>query len=165
MTDGTAVCTQYSANTLGDVFAGENKQGLISGADTYATKYVIAGAKIEDLAKVQQKGHSEYTMIDNDGNMMGKVAMNAIYSADKNTCTFTTTTTMCKETETVITTNTTDTMKQTSGGWFGGGGCNGSGGIFATSTCKKTHTVTQHYAGSPCKEFGEPQTTTQNIKM
>ena len=163
--DGTAVCTQYSANTLGDVFEGENKQGLISGADTYATKYVIAGAKIADLAKVQQKGHSEYTMIDNDGNMMGKVAMNAIYSADKNTCTFTTTTTMCKETEVVITTDTYDSMKQSSGGLFGGGGCNGSGGLFATSSCEKVHKVTQNYAGSPCKEFGEPQTTTQNIKM
>ena len=163
--DGTAICTKYSANTLGDVFSGTNKQGLISGADTYATKYVIAGAKIEDLAKVQQKGHSEYTMIDNDGNMMGKVAMNAIYSADKNTCTFTTTTTMCKETEAVITTTTEDKMSQTSGGWIGGGGCNGSGGIFSFSTCDKSHKVTQHYAGSPCKEFGEPQTTTQNIKM
>ena len=163
--DGTAICTKYSANTLGDVFAGTNKQGLISGQDTYATKYVIAGAKIEDLAKVQQKGHSEYTMIDNDGNMMGKVAMNAIYSADKNTCTFTTTTTMCKETEAVISTNTYDSMTQKSGGLFGGGGCNGSGGLFTSSSCKKTHIVTQTYNGSPCKEFGEPQTTTQNIKM
>ena len=163
--DGTAICTKYSANTLGDVFSGENKQGLISGADTYATKYVIAGAKIEDLAKVQQKGHSEYTMIDNDGNMMGKVAMNAIYSADKNTCTFTTTTTMCKETEAVITTDTYDSMKQSSGGFLGGGGCNGSGGLFSSSSCEKVHKVTQNYAGSPCKEFGEPQTTTQNIKM
>lgn len=163
--DGTAICTKYSANTLGDVFSGTNKQGLISGADTYATKYVIAGAKIEDLAKVQQKGHSEYTMIDNDGNMMGKVAMNAIYSADKNTCTFTTTTTMCKETEAVITTDTYDSMRQSSGGLFGGGGCNGSGGLFTSSSCEKVHKVTQNYAGSPCKEFGEPQTTTQNIKM
>ena len=47
----------------------------------------------------------------------------------------------------------------------GGGGCNGSGGIFSFSTCDKSHKVTQNYAGSPCKEFGEPQTTTQNIKM
>ncbi len=163
--DGTAICTKYSANTLGDVFSGTNKQGLISGADTYATKYVIAGAKIEDLAKVQQKGHSEYTMIDNNGNMMGKVAMNAIYSADKNTCTFTTTTTMCKETEAVITTNTYDSMSQSSGGLLGGGGCSGSGGLFSRSSCEKVHKVTQNYAGSPCKEFGEPQTTTQNIKM
>ena len=35
--DGTAICTKYSANTLGDVFSGTYKQGLISGADTYAT--------------------------------------------------------------------------------------------------------------------------------
>ena len=163
--DGTAICTTYSANTLADVFEGTNKQGLVSGQDTYATKYVIAGAKIADLAKVQQKGHSEHTMLDKDGNMMGKIVMNAMYSADKNTCMFTTSTTLCKETEAVITTDTRDYMDQSSGGLVGGGGCSGQGGVFTISNCEKESTTTQSYQGSPCKEYGEPQTVTQSIKM
>lgn len=162
---GKARCTQFSANTLADVFAGKNKQGLVSGQDTYATKYIIAGAKIADLAKVQQKGHSEHTLLDKDGNMMGKIAMSAMYSADKNTCMFTTSTTFCKETEAVITTDTRDYMDQSSGGVIGGGGCSGQGGILTKSDCEKEYSVTQSYHGSPCKEYGEPQTTTQSIKM
>lgn len=163
--DGTAICTAYSANTLADVFAGENKQGLVSGQDTYATKYIIAGAKIADLAKVQQQGHSEHTMLDKDGNMMGKIVMNAMYSADKNTCMFTTSTTLCKETEAVITTDTRDYMDQSSRSLIGDGGCSGQGGILTTSDCEKESTTTQTYQGSPCKEYGEPQTVTQSIKM
>ena len=161
---GDAICTQYTANTFENVFSDEGEKGM-SGEDIYSTKYTISGAKLTDLAAVQQKGHAEFTQTDSKGNMIGKVAMSAVYSPNNNTCTITTTTTLCSDLETVITTDTTTTCK--SGGFTqgGGSGCKGGGGVLNIGGGKKITTVNQTFEGLACENFMEPTTTTTNIKM
>ncbi|MBR1953961.1 MAG: hypothetical protein IKA25_02705, partial [Alphaproteobacteria bacterium] len=161
---GEAFCTKYTANTFENVFSSDTTTGM-SGEDIYSTKYTISGAKLSDLATVQQKGHGEFTQTDSKGNMIGKIAMSAVYSPDKNLCTLTTTTTMCANMETVITTDTTTSCK--SGGFtlLGGNGCKGGGGILNIGGGKKTTTVDQTFEGVACQEFMSPTTTTTQIKM
>ncbi|MBO5946628.1 MAG: hypothetical protein J6Q44_00600, partial [Alphaproteobacteria bacterium] len=72
--NGEAICTQYTANTFENVFSDEGTKGM-SGDDIYSTKYTISGAKLSDLAAVQQKGHAEFTQTDSKGNMIGKIAL------------------------------------------------------------------------------------------
>ncbi len=162
---GVAVCTKYSAQTFDNVFASSSDTGL-SGDDMYSTKYTITGAKLADLASVQQKGHSEFTQTDSYGNMVGKIAMSSVYSPDKNTCTLTTTTTMCETMKEIITVDTTTTCRSGGISILGGGGnCDGGGGLFGLGGSSKTTTVNQTFEGVACTKFMEPTTTTTTVKM
>ena len=152
-TDGEAVCNKYEAPKIEAVFGNTTDSGDkigISGNNLYSTKYVIPGADMSELAAVMQSGHSEYTQVDSMGNMIGKIAMSSVYSAENNTCTITTTTTMCKSMDAVILTNT-EKKRGIMGMFFGIGR-------------KKTET-TQSYAGNVCTEFADPVTTTNTVKM
>lgn len=158
------VCKKFSTGNFEDVFADSKASGYTS-EGKYNTKIVIAGAKLQNLASVQQKGHSEYVQTDKDGNMLGKLMMSATYSSATNTCTLVTTSTMCKNQEAVITTDTIDSCTQTTFSLVGGGGCGGGGGIFSTTTSTHEHRIEQNFEGAVCTEFGEPQTTETDIKM
>ena len=162
--DGEAICAKYDVASYDNIFS-ESKATGITGDDIYSTKYVITGAKIADIAASQQQGYSDFTQTDSFGNMVGKVSMSAVYSSGTNTCTITTTTTMCKNAEAVITTDTSE--KCNSGGITigGGGGCKSGGGIVNIGGRSYKKTVTQDYEGSVCTEFADPTTTVSNVKM
>ena len=156
------VCTEYASSVFDTIFQEDkNAKVGLSDAGLYATQYVISGAKLADLASVQQSGHSEYVQMDGFGNMLGRIAMSAAYSATNNTCTITTTTTLCEDTQAVI---TTDTSCQSGAvHLLGGSGCKGGGGILTIGQSKTN--ITQDYHGTMCEKFAEPETTTQTIKM
>ena len=97
--------------------------------------------------------------------MLGNIAMSAVYSSENDTCTLTTTTTMCSNTKEIITTDTRTTCSQGGLTVAGGSGCKGSGGILNIGGSKSTTTVTQNYHGTACVDFMEPVVTTNNIKM
>ena len=162
--NGNAICETYESAAFEDVFIGDTdaQTGLI-GTDLYATKYVIAGAKMSDLASVQQRGRSEFVQVDSYGNMLGRIAMTSVYSPTTNTCTVTTTTTTCKEVESIILTNI---EKSCGGGGLSlatGGHC--GGGFLNLGGSKKKTKITQTYAGQSCTEYAEPIVTTNAIKM
>ena len=160
--NGNAICETYESAAFEDVFIGdtETQTGLI-GTDLYATKYVIAGAKMSDLASVQQRGHSEFVQVDSYGNMLGRVAMASVYSPTTNTCTVTTTTTTCKDTESIITTNYEKTCSK--GGLHLFAGC--GGGLLGFGGSKKSTKITQVYHGTACTEFADPVVTSNTVKM
>lgn len=157
------ICTEYASSVYDTIFQEDSKANI--GMDSYATKYVISGAKLSDLASVQQTGHSEYVQLDGYGNMLGRITMSAAYSASTNTCSLTTTSTLCEDAEAVITTNTSTTCSQGGIAFLAGNGCNGGGGFLNIGGKSKTTTVTQNYHGTSCKKFAEPIVSTEKIKM
>ena len=163
---GKPICVKYETNNFDNVFTATDKSGVTVGSgDAYATRYVISGANMSKLALVQQSGHSEYTQLDDYGNMLGRIAMSATYSPADKTCTVATESTMCKETEAIITTDSETVCKSGGVTILGGAGCRGFGGILNIGGGKKTVTVTEDYHGAMCKEFGEPVVTTNVIEM
>ena len=155
-----AVCTKYEAKNFDNVFAGAKNSGWRNDSnDVFATRYVIAGADMEALARVKQSGFSEYVQQDAFGNMLGRISTSASYSTATNTCTLTTESTMCKNAESVVTGNTTKSC--------------GGGGLSIGTPCaginiggsKRTTTTVQNYHGTSCSEFGQPVTTTTTINM
>ncbi len=148
--DGDAICAKYDVATYDNLFA-DTKANGVTGADIYSTKYVITGAKIADIAASQQQGYSEFTQTDSFGNMVGKVSMSAVYSSGTNTCTITTTTTMCKNAEAII---TTDNVSVSATAWY----------VFAGATAN-ADVILENYEGNVCTEFAEPVINVSNIKM
>ena len=144
--DGQPVCVNYAPapDYLKSLFA-ENVTN-----NPYATEYVIPSANASNLLKMSTSGSKNYTITDDNGNMLGSVQMSAVYSAKNNTCSITTTTTMCKDAETVITDyhEYFDKKKE------------GKRRYIDDYVLDK-----QEYQGSVCKEFAEPITTTESIKM
>ena len=167
---GDAVCAKYETTNFDALFAKSGNTGIVAvPEDSYATRYVISGADMSQLADVLSSGHSEFVQTDSYGNMLGRITTSAYYSTANNTCTLTTESLVCKNAEAVI---TTDDHSSTSCGFgglslAGGGGCRGFGGILNIGGGKKTqHTdITQSYHGTSCKEFGEPVLTTNVIEM
>lgn len=169
---GEAICSSYEAPFMEDIFinsGAEAKTSGIIGDDMYATKYVISGAKISDLASVQSTGHSDYIQTDSKGNMVGRIAMSAVYSSETNECTITTTTTMCDSLKEIITTDTYNKTTCGSGGLniLGGGGCTGAGGILNIGGGKKTtiSTRSENFEGVACQSFMDPITVSTKVKM
>ena len=165
--NGEAICSSYEAPYIENIFSdanAENQSGII-GTDLYSTKYVISGAKISDLASVQQQGHSEYIQTDNKGNMVGRIAMSSVYSPDTNTCTITTTTTMCDSMKEIVLTDSSVTCGSGGLSILGGGGCTGGGGLINIGGGKKTTTTTQSFEGVACQSFMDPVTVSTNVKM
>lgn len=165
------ICKKYEANNFDNVFTSTEETGMTEGPnDAYATRYIISGANMSKLAKVQQSGHSEYVQTDSYGNMLGLINMSAVYSPSTHTCTLTTESVACKNAESVITTDDKTTTTCGSGGIqiLGGNGCSGAGGGFISigGGGKTTHTnITQTYHGTTCKEFGEPVVSTNTVEM
>ncbi|MDE5615236.1 MAG: hypothetical protein K2I81_00170 [Alphaproteobacteria bacterium] len=167
-TEGNAICSKYepSSTPFDNVFNDSTGKGMQTGADMYSTQYVLTGAKLSTLAAVQQSGHSEHTQVDEHGNMIGKIVMNSVYSSSNNTCTVTTITTMCSDMEQLVTKNT---YKESCGSGgislFGSNGC-GRNGLLNIGGGGKSKTITtETYHGVTCKNFAEPITDIQQIKM
>ena len=167
-TEDNAVCSKYepSSTPFDNVFNDSTGKGMQTGTDMYSTQYVLTGAKLSTLAAVQQSGHSEHTQVDEHGNMIGKIVMNSVYSSSNNTCTVTTITTMCSDMEQLITKNT---YKESCGSGgislFGSNGC-GRNGLLNIGGGGKSKTITtETYHGVTCKNFAEPITDVQQIKM
>ena len=160
------VCTEYASSVFDTIFQEDSgaKTGM-NDAGLFATKYVISGAKLADLASVQQSGHSEYVQTDDYGNMLGRIAMNSSYSATNDTCTLTTTSTLCEDTAAVVTTNTSQVCESIGFSLIGGNGCRGGGGIYSGGSSTHTTTSVQNYHGTMCEKFAEPVVTTEVIKM
>ena len=164
--NGGSVCVKYETNNFDNVFTATDKSGRSIGSENaYATRYVISGASMEKLALVQQSGHSEYTQMDDYGNMLGRIVMAASYSPGDKTCTVTTESTMCKEAEAVVTTDREVSCKHGGVTIFGSANCRGFGGILNIGGGKRTTKITQDYHGTSCKEFGEPVVTSNVIEM
>ena len=161
---GEAICREYQPRSFENIFKDSENVGM-SGDDIYSTKYVIPGAKLSDIAREQQKGHSEFNQVDERGNMVGKIAMSAVYSADNNTCTITTTTTMCETMKEIITTQKSTSCGSGGLSILGGGGCGSGGGVLGIGGGKKKTVTTQTFEGVACTKFMEPTTTTTTIKM
>ncbi len=158
--NGAAICTKYEAKIVDNVFQGVESSGWKDDS-AYATRYIIAGADMDKLTKVQQSGYSTYIQTDAYGNMLGRISNTAIYSAPTNTCTLSTESIMCKNAESVITDNkTTD--------WtFNSGGVDvtlrrisGRGPTLGSRVVES-----QNYHGSSCTEFGEPVVYSTEINM
>ena len=167
--DGEAICETYEAPKLDAVFGNtddsQNKIG-VNGNDIYSTKYVIAGADISEWASAVQSGRSEYTQVDSMGNMLGKINMSSVYSAANDTCTITTTTTMCDTMEALVLSSTSTSCGSGGIQILGGSGCSGAGGgLISIGGGGKKTTTTQTYAGTQCTSFMDPVTTTNTIKM
>ena len=129
----------------------------------YELRMVVDGMKKDDIVKYGALGKGEWVQTDKEGNMLGTVARNAVYSPDTHTCLLTTTITMCDEMKDIITTSTSDSC--------GAGGLGGSckswvGALLPTlGGSKTTTTKSQEYKGTYCKKMAEPLVKDQEIKM
>ena len=126
-------------------------------------------AKNKNVREKWQKSF-DYVLVDEYGTMIGNVQMLAVYSANTNVCTLKTTTMMCKNLDAVITKDesqiknkttsktTSDMQKESKDAWIDD---------FYTKTKTKTEIKLnkEEFSGTVCKEFGEPITTTESIKM
>ncbi|MBD5391458.1 hypothetical protein HDR66_01480 [bacterium] len=169
--DGNPICQKYepTSNKFGTVFNDQAAGMTTDAQNMYATKYTITNAKMSELAKVQQSGHSEHPQVDDHGNMIGKMSMSAVYSPSNNTCTLTTVTTMCKNMEKLITTDKITDKCGAGGisilGKSGNGACQNKG-ILSIGGASKTKTIeTQTFHGVACKDFADPVTDVQSIQL
>ena len=107
------------------------------------------------------KGKGEFIQVDKEGNMIGWITMESMYSSGTNICTLKTTSKLCSEMEMKITTDTT--YCETAGL---GGGCNTwEGAVAPTIGYADTTYKKENYHGIYCSEYGEPVTNVQEIKM
>lgn len=143
------VCTV--SNPFADLFANTAANGTTTNG-IYETTMTISGAKVANLMSVASAGKSEFTIVDSlSGTMMGRESRTAVYSTADNTCTLTTTSTMCADAEAVIATSISDTYK--------------AGGIPLIGGVKNERTITEHFAGTVCTSFSEPETKVETITM
>ena len=157
--DGGALCTKYESNNFDNIFTSTDKSGMERPDNVYETRYVISGAEVSKLAQVQQSGHSEYVQTDTYGNMLGRISMASVFSPSTHTCSLTTESVVCKDTESLITTDSYRKLK-------GGAEIKDQYGQVRGKADKKIKNVTyQTYHGTVCKEFGEPVVTTNVIEM
>jgi len=160
--DGTITpqCTAFDSGPL-DIFGSTINNNGLSGDGTVLT---LPGAKLNDLSVLAANGKGDFVMTDADGNMTAKVSMVAVFAPSTNTCTIATTTAGCKNLDAIV---TTDTNKCGSGGIAilgSRGGCGGGGGIISIGGGGRSIS-TQTFHGTMCKEFYEPTTTSQDLKM
>ncbi len=126
----------------------------------YDVRIVLDGMTMNNLLNLQSSGKGEFIQKDGSGNMLGKITMSALYSADTNTCTLTTTTTMCENIKDVY--NTSEVKSCGGGGFFTFDGCGGFS-LFGGSGTSTTPSST--FAGTVCTKMAQPVITTQEIKM
>ena len=179
--NGDPVCTAYGAyGALDDIFndaieqnTGTTYSGSMSsgspresgsdigtsGPSNDGLRYIVKGADITKKLQNMSKGKGEFIQTDAEGNMIGKVSMTSFYSASNNTCTITTTNTMCANIQAIITEDTEDC-------WNGiqvignNGNCGGVVNIGGQNTI-----ITQTYNGTMCTDYANPVITTNEIRM
>jgi hypothetical protein len=166
--DGEAVCVAYDAYPqMESIFdeknarpggRGSNRTDVNNNVNDGLT-YVIQGANIAKKLENMSKGRGEFIQTDKDGNMMGKISMTSIYSPSTNTCTVTTTSTMCSTIEKVYTENKTSCFNTIQ---VAGGACN-SGGLVQIGTNRTV--TTQEYQGTVCTDYADPVITVSEIQL
>lgn len=127
--------------------------------DGYEVRHVIDGMTMNQLLAQQRSGKGEFIQTDASGNMIGKIVMNAVYSAENNTCKLTTTTTLCDGIKAVY-----DSLSNSYGGVTSYGGATTYHGTTYRGTSGKTTSSTT-YHGTICTKMGAPNIKTEEIKM
>ncbi len=152
----TGICTKFDNSTpYQDYFGSEAVTGLQG--EGYAMSYVINGANLEKQLKVASSGRGEFVQVDpTSGNMLGRIDISATYSADKNSCLLTTTTTMCSDVEKIVDKLSIGKMKR---------GYNITYGDLQLSGKKIKKVTLEMFKGIYCEKFNEPVITTNSIKM
>lgn len=148
--------------SFADVISKAKKNIGVSG-DGYEVRHVIDGMTMNELLAQQRSGKGEFIQTDASGNMIGKIVMTAVYSAESNTCKITTITTMCDGIKAVY-----DSSSSSCGGGgialFGSqGGCGGSGllSIGGGGSTQSSST----YRGTICTKMASPTIKTEEVKM
>lgn len=144
----------------------KNNEAGITG-DGYEVRLVIDGMTMNELQSQQRSGKGEFIQTDASGNMIGKIVMTSVYSAESNTCKITTTTTMCDGIKAVY-----DTYSSSSSCGGGGislfgsqGGC-GGGGLLSIGGGGRTSSVSSStYRGTICTKMASPTIKTEEVKM
>ena len=134
--------------------------------DGYEVRHVIDGMTMNQLLAQQRSGKGEFIQTDASGNMIGKIVMNAVYSAENNTCKLTTTTTLCDGIKAVYNTSSSS---------CGGGGvslsawgrdnCGNPSAVGLKIGGGGTTTSSTTYSGTICTKMGAPNIKTEEIKM
>lgn len=138
-----------------------SKLGVNGGG--YEVRHVIDGMTMNQLMAQQRSGKGEFIQTDASGNMIGKIVMNSVYSAENNTCKITTITTMCDGIKAVY-----DESSSSCGGGgfslFGSqGGCGGSG-LLSIGGGGSTQS-SSIYRGTICTKMASPTIKTEEVKM
>ncbi len=134
--------------------------------DGYEVRHVIDGMTMNQLLAQQRSGKGEFIQTDASGNMIGKIVMNAVYSAENNTCKLTTTTTLCDGIKAVY-----DSSSSSCGGGgislstWGRDDCGNASvlGLKIGGGGKTTSSTT--YRGTICTKMSAPTIKTEEIKM
>ena len=167
-----ALCAAMSQDTkssrdswFGAVFKNFSKKKNEAGmsGNGYEVRLVIDGMTMNELLTQQKAGKGEFIQTDASGNMIGKIVMTSVYSAESNTCKITTTTTMCDGMKAVY-----DTYSSSCGGGgislFGSqGGC-GGGGLLSIGGGGRTQSSST-YRGTICTKMASPTIKTEEVKM
>ena len=143
----TGVCSKYEPGKVDYENIISESVGVTG--DVYATQHVISGANMSKLVRAQARANSEWIETDSSGTMLGRITMNALYSPSANTCTITTTSTMCKNVEAITTS------------YFERGSEGVGWGLFGN----RSKVEREDYQGTLCKEYNEPVTKTTVIDM
>ncbi len=157
--DGEAVCKKYRTNlALESIF---NNNAGDMGLRGSGTRYELQASDLSKKLQTMSKGKGEFIQVDKEGNMIGWITMESMYSSGTNICTLKTTSKLCSEMEMKITTDTT--YCETAG--LGGGCSTWEGAVAPTIGYADTTYKKENYHGIYCSEYGEPVTNVQEIKM
>ena len=152
--------------SFADVISKAKKDIGVSGGG-YEVRHVIDGMTMNELLAQQKAGKGEFIQTDASGNMIGKIVMNAVYSAENNTCKLTTTTTLCDGIQAVYDTYSSSSSCGSGGiALFGSqGGC-GGGGLISIGGGGRTSSVSSStYRGTICTKMSAPTIKTEEVKM
>ena len=169
--DSSIITGKIFVSRKGSVLAklfGKEETGMSGGG--YDLRLVIDGTAMNNLLAQQKQGKGTFIQTDPNGNMVSQVVMNAVYSADTNTCKLTTTTQVCENMKEVYDTYYSTSSSCGSGGvrLLGGGGCSGGGGgLLSIGGGGKTTTTTTSstFRGTVCTKMTAPVTKTEDVKM
>ncbi|MBP5485544.1 MAG: hypothetical protein J6Y07_02450 [Alphaproteobacteria bacterium] len=150
-------CAKYAQNGLTSVFKKLSETDIV-GLKNGGTQYVVHVADLASKMKAMSNGIGEFVLTDKDGNMLGSITTQAIYSPTTNICTVKTTSMMCSDMEAIIVETERD---ECGNGGIISAGCNGFSLIGGTSRTKSVH----EYMGNMCSKYGEPKEETTEIKM
>ncbi len=125
----------------------------------YEVRHVIDGMTMDELMAQSKSNTGSFVQTDKDGNMISQIITRAVYSADTNVCTLTTTTQVCKHMKDVYDTSSDSCG---SGGLFSWG-CDG--GTFSILSGGGDSSSSSTFRGTVCTDLTEPVTKTEEIKM
>ena len=126
------------------------------------TQIVIKGVDLQAQLAGMASGKGEFVQTDIYGNMLALINTHAVYSAQNNTCTLTTTTMGCDTTEEVRNkVEGKNRLKKDYNVTFNSGGMEQS----VTIEGGKKKQKVDLFGGTMCKKYKDTVTNTQTIKM